>query len=159
LSEFKPEAGTHYRFDYDWEFFPNLWIYRLQASMEHVRAVNDFNNGTNLKFSHTDVGVEFAVKRIFRGVTAETGFRATMRLDSLPSGFVSLSLGKVAYRRNDLTLGIRPAVTFPVMDEVALSLSYEVENTFSPTRSGYFADYNKFNQTAEALFSTVFSNY
>lgn len=155
----KPEEGTHYRFDYDWEFFPDLWIYRLRAFMEHVRAINDFNNGTNLKFAHTDVGAEFDVKRILRGVTFETGIWATMRLDSLASDYVSPTLGRVQYRRNDLTLGFRPAFTLPLVDEVSLNVSYEIVNTFSPTRSAYYADYNKLDQTAGVLLSTEFSNY
>ncbi|MGZ3651781.1 MAG: hypothetical protein ACXWSC_11365, partial [Bdellovibrionota bacterium] len=157
--QFKPEEGTHFRFDYDWEFFPDLWIYRFQASMEHVRAVNDFNNGTNLKFSHTDIGTGFQVKRLFHGIAFEAAWRATMRLDSLQSSYDSPTLGLVRYRRNDLTLALRPAVSLPVADDLAVRVSYEIQNTFSPTGPDDYADYNRLDQTAEVLFTTEFSNY
>jgi hypothetical protein len=159
---FTPQEGTHYRFDYDWEFFPGQWNYRLKALMEHVQAVNDYSNGTKIKYSHTDVGSSFRTQCLLHGVTFEGELSAKVRLDDVNSSWVSVDTGQtVLKRRNDFTVAVRPAISFQLNKELAASLSYELDRTWSPIGRAIddYANFNIIDQRGELQLVTEFSNY
>jgi hypothetical protein len=158
--EFNAEEGTHLRFDYNWEFFPSRWTYRFQAFMEHLRAVNDFDNGTDIKHSHTDLGGLFGLQLMGQGITYEFDFSASFRLDSLPSEYTGRQSGvRLRKRRNDVTIDAKPGVTIPLWRDFDLNAFYEYTRTFSPLRQDDYTDYNMEDHAIELVLLTEFSNY
>lgn len=156
----KPEEGAHFRFDYNWEWFPNQWLYRFQALMEHVHAIDDFNNGTNIRFTHTDVGVSFGTKYLHEGVYYSAAVAGAMRFDSLPSEYQTSFGDKASQRRNDFTLSFRPDVTFPIDSTLSLKVAYEFDRTWSPRPvQPIYPNYNAWNHKGELDLVTEFTNY
>jgi hypothetical protein len=127
-----------------------------------VQAVNDYSNGTKIKYSHTDVGSSFRTQCLLHGVTFEGELSAKVRLDDVNSSWVSVDTGQtVLKRRNDFTVAVRPAISFQLNKELAASLSYELDRTWSPIGRAIddYANFNIIDQRGELQLVTEFSNY
>lgn len=160
VARFRAQEGTHFRFDYNWEFYPAAWLFRFQMFMDHVKAANDFNNGTDITYSHTDFGGDLGAQVHLSGITFGLDAKAIFRFDSLPSRYAAPSTGVSAEKtRQDMNWVLTPSFSVPLFSYMQLYAWYEYNKNSSNIGASDYADYNIVNQIFGARLQTQFSNY
>jgi len=124
-----------------------------------VRAVNDFNNGTDIKYSHTDVGGRFNLQTLAHGITFQFETGGYFRVDNEPSIFFSKTGLKVRKRRNDIGFDVKPNATISLLSELHLNAYYQFSRVFSRMGPEDYSDFNILNHTLGLVLFTEFSNY
>ncbi|MBI3543552.1 MAG: hypothetical protein HY075_09795 [Deltaproteobacteria bacterium] len=152
-NEYKPQAGWHFRFDYNWELFPFPWFASFGAYFEHVRAARDTDdaNALTITYSHNDIGIQLFAEHNFRLFAPGLNTKLYLRNDADVSSFNRLSTGGLTTkRRQDLTLEITPSFTIPLETNYHLYIWYTFSRTFSNLGADDYADRNVRNSTVGA---------
>lgn len=146
--EFVNQAGTHFRFDYNWELFPFPWFESFTAWFEHVKADRDTDNADaiTITYSHNDVGVQSYTEYNFgpftTGLTAKLYFRADDDTSTYPNIFGT----QVTKRRRDILLEAIGSVVVPLRPDLQIYLWAALSRTMSTMGQNDYADYNIRNQ-------------
>ncbi len=157
------EDANHYRFEYSWDFFPQLWTINTQFFVEHAAATDsDAFNGVSGQFnnSHTDVGINVSLQRTFNYFTLGLVGHVVSRNDSAASTYTSPTLGTVISKtREDLELSTQPNITIHLVRSVNLFLWYEVRRIRSNLGPDDYVDRNMTDRTFGLALKTYLSSY
>ena len=153
---FNPQQGTHFRFEYNWEFFVPSWFYRFGWSVEHVKANQDYTDDENnltgknalISYSHTDFGLGGLIERSFRNLSLAVAPEIIVREDSDQSTFALAGTGEsISRRREDLLATVRATLTYTRSTQLQMLLWYEWSQSLSNFGPRDFEDFNYQNQT------------
>jgi hypothetical protein len=160
-SQIEAQQGTHFRFQYAWEFFPRFWYLQGLFWIEHVEADNDVVDGvaTAIPYSHSDVGFQTNLQHDFKLATLGFLPKLMVREDGDVSSYKNSIGQSVAKRRNDFIVSLQPSVTIPILPYVQLFTWYEWNRVFSNMGPGDYADRNLINHTVGVALRTSVSNY
>lgn len=159
----QPSSGSHYRFEYSWEFFPELRYISMLLGIEHVStAVGTLYNGVSglFPFSHTDVDAQFKYEQNFRHLTFGIAPQFAYRIDSESSIYPELNNGQiVAKRRHDWLVGVQPSVTVPLAPQVQLYAWYSYQKVISNIGSNDYVNRNQTDNVVGIALKTTLSTY
>lgn len=147
----KPEAGIHFRFDYNWSYFQFPFSVQTNFAMEHVQAGADQPDDDALSvihYSHSDLSLQavtsYMIWRLIPGFATALYFRN----DSQESRFISpVRLISVSKQRQDFTAEIKPTLTIPIWTHFQIYLWYSYLWATSNLGPDDYVDRNYRNQT------------
>lgn len=153
--------GTHYKFEYSWDFFPPLWYFQGSLWIEHVNSKDDVINGiTNtIPYSHTDLGSRINAQHDFRLFSLGLDSKVYFRIDADTSSFVNQSRSLTNIRRRDVGLSLQPVLTVPLFPFVKTIVWYQWDRILSNIGSNDYANRNLMNQVVGVGLRTSVSNY
>jgi len=158
-----PSAGSHYRFEYSWEFFPELRYISMLLGIEHVSAaVGTLYNGVTglFPFSHTDVDAQFKFEQNFRHLTFGIAPQFAYRIDSESSIYPEQNTGQmVAKQRHDWLLGVQPSVTVPILPQVQLYAWYSYQEIISNIGANDYVNRNQTDNVVGIALKATLSTY
>lgn len=166
--ELQPQQGTHFRFEYNWEFYLPNWFIKYLATVEHVHASADtfgdansaVNSNATLNYSHTDFSLQMVLERNFNWLIASLSPKVLVREDSDSSTYaLTDSQRQASKRRQDLQVVMTPSLTFPLTGALQIYTWYEFNHTFSNFGPRDFNDYNIDNQTIGLGLRGFLSNF
>jgi hypothetical protein len=162
-SELEAEAGSHYRFEYSWEFFPELGYISMLLGVEHASAGTGsiFNGSTGVyPFSHTDLDAKFRFERNFRFLTLGVAPQFAYRVDSEQSVFPEQNTGiSVTKRRHDWLVGTEVSATIPIYQSTQLYAWYDFLGTFSNIGVNDYVNRTQTDNTVGIALKTTLSTY
>lgn len=158
---FQSQQGTHFRFDYNWEFYPENFFIKFVAYFEHVNSDQDSDllNSLSIPYSHNDLGfqgyfdynLKFAILGLYPKIL--------IREDDDASTFLSASSGAfVSKRRQDFQISVQPHVIIPLISYLQLYIYYEINRTYSNIGIDDYQDRNILNQTVGIALRTFVAN-
>jgi hypothetical protein len=145
-----PQSGTHFRFDYNWEFYPESWFVRFFFYLEHVQAGRtvDPSSGGSIPYSHNNIAVqtflEYDLKWMILGLSMKLLFRADDNQASYKVGSANSSF--IYKQRQDVQLYLSPGIAIPIQNGMHLILNYTLNRIFSNIGPLDYADENVFDQ-------------
>lgn len=158
------QEGAHYRFEYQWDFFPPLWFFSTQFFVEHVSADRNVTNlfGVNgdLEMNHTDIGLNLQLDHDFPGFTL--GFKPNFvyRVDSDDSTYPAKSNDiLISKQRQDWTVKLQVNASVPLLASVQIFSWFEWMRVFSNIDSQDYIDRNYKNETVGLGIRTSMSTY
>jgi hypothetical protein len=154
--------GTHYRFEYNWDFFPLSWFFQVLLWIEHQNADNDVVNGvpSPIPYSHTDVGLRVNLQHEFKWLSLGLNSRLISRTDSDTSTYAVRTTGQViTKRRQDFDVVLQPNLSIPLYGTVQLVGWYEWQRIFSNMGPIDYADRNYQNHVVGVALKATVSNY
>jgi hypothetical protein len=161
--EISSQQGSHYRFEYQWEFYPRHWFLTMRLGIEHVSATSAsllFGQTGTFEMSHTDVGSTFKLERDFGKFTLGFLPRLQYRLDSGDSTYQSRSTGaQVSKQRHDFDVTLQGNVSVPLLPSLQLFAWYEWDRIASNIGPDDYVDRNFHNQTVGLGLKTWLSTY
>ena len=162
------QSGSHFRFDYSYDFFPPFWLIRTGFFVEHGAADRDVvqdslgqdSIGAAITNSHSDAGFNFSVQRSFKLFSLGFESNFSFRQNSDHSTYVSPVTGQyVSKTRQDFEIQIRPQFILPVMPFVQLLAWFEWHQIQSNLGTTDYANYNYLNQSVGLSLKAFMSNY
>ena len=158
-ADLRPQEGVHFRFEYNWEFFPQSWVFRFLTFIERTKAAQDFNNGTDITYTHTDIGANLGTRYTRDGIVLGLDLKPSFRTDSLPSYYTNQKGQYTVKQRKDYKIAIQPNLVIPVFSYVQFAMWYEYDRAISNLNADDYANYNLINHTVGMALKTQFSNY
>lgn len=158
------EQGAHYRFEYQWDFYPKNWFFSTMISVEHVSATPAsqlFGSGGFFEMSHTDSGVNFKVERDFSRFTLGFVPQLVFRTDSQATivNAPAVGVSTTSKRRQDYDVSLMTDLTIPLLPSLQLYAWYEWRRIFSDFGPGDYVDRNYNDQTVGVGVKTSLSTY
>lgn len=155
------EEGTHYRFEYSWEFFPPRWFFRTLFFMEHVATDKDHRGVDNtITTSHTDFGLKLKGQYDFGWATVGFTPEFVSRLNSSSSAYISPISGQwISERRKDNQLVLTGSLAVPIVPYLQLYMWYSWNRVFSNVGPEDYTNKNKLDQTIGMALRTYWSSY
>lgn len=150
--ELTAQEGTHFRLEYNWEFYPESWFLRFNGAFEHVSASSDIDSTVlqAITYSHNDLSLQLSAEYNLRKVIFGFSPRVIIRQDDNVSTYAPLTgntgvpIGK---RRQDFQVTLTPSLTLPITNLFQLYAWYELNRIYSNLNSNDYTDRNIVNQT------------
>jgi hypothetical protein len=156
-----PESGTHFRFEYNWEFYPDQYGFRLLAFIEHVAARVDttITPGAQVPYSHNDIGTNLFFDYRFHGVIFSFYPSITVREDDNDSIYEDLNGNTIDKRRTDTSLDFKAKLSVPLNRNFEAIAYYDWNRTYSNIGIGDYIDRNFQDQIVGIGIRTFVTNY
>jgi hypothetical protein len=148
------QAGDHYRFEYDWLFYPEGKEISFGTFIEHVHAAVDSEDSdqSTVNYSHNDLGALFTFLLKLNYIEFGLSPTVTYRQDTNDSSYFVNSIATTK-RRHDWDVDLRAFVAVPLWRSTRLELFYDYNQVFSNfgaadvTSSGSVQNYNVLNRS------------
>jgi hypothetical protein len=156
------ETGSHYRFNYEWDFYPLYWFISSQWAVEHVStsdATNYLGTNGNFSLSHNDISLDLKFHRDFSHFTVGFDPKILTRIDTAASTYVDTTKALISKDRKDWEFHLNGNLTIPVLPAFQLYVWYEwtkIISTYGPTD---YVNRNYTNQTVGVALKTWLSTY
>ena len=161
-SQINATQGSHYRFDFAWDFFPLYWTIATLLTVEHVSSTPtaNFLGSTGLfEMSYNDLSLEAKFEREFNHFAFELSSKLRYRADTADSTYVNGAGTSVSKQRVDIEPTLKALITAPIIPSVQIFTWYEWSNIFSNFGALDFANYNYHNQTVGLGLRASLSTY
>ncbi|MGZ3696398.1 MAG: hypothetical protein ACXVBL_19120, partial [Bdellovibrionota bacterium] len=141
------QAGDHFRFEYEWLFYPSWLEITFGTYIEHVHASvdNEDVDQSSLTYSHNDIGIYGAFLARLRNIEFGAGPLLSMRQDTNDSLFFNNGQ-KITKRRKDMTFGFRATAAVPIQRRIKVETYFDFTRTFSNFEQSDIVNYNVLNR-------------
>jgi len=155
------QAGSHFRFDYRWEFFQQASYANIALWVEHVAAGRKVNSVdlSRLNFSHTDLGTEIYLERQFRRIMVGLYVKTYLREDRNDSSYYSSTQTLITKRRQDLNLSLGPNLIFSLGATAQLIAAYRFNRNYSNFAGRDYFDATYADHTVQIAFRKFWGNF
>jgi hypothetical protein len=163
IGDISSQQGAHYRFEYDWEFYPESWVINTTFAVEHVSATPAtvlFGNAGFFEMSHTDLEGDMRFERDLGLLTVGFVPRFKYRVDSSDSQYVRRSDGVgITKHREDWDVALRWQAYVPIFRKYQIVGWYEWRRIFSNIGPDDYIDRNYRSETVGVAIRTSLSTY
>jgi hypothetical protein len=160
-----PEGGTHFRFEYNWEFYPENYYIHFLAFIEHTSAGDDTLTfpASDIPYSNNQLGTSVNLDYRFHGFTLSFNPSFTFRIDDNPSIYqVTDFFGNTSITsklRQDKMIDLKARVSFPISRNLEVIAFYDYNRVYSNIGVEDYFDRNYQDQTVGIGFRTFVTNY
>ena len=146
-SSLTTQQGTHFRFEYDWLFYPGWYELNFGSFIEHTKAAADQDTAlsASISYSHNDIGLYFSFLARFNLWQMSLNLNGSTRQDTNDSQFLENGI-PATRRRVDYIIGILPQLSFALEKSLKLNLFFNYTRTYSNMGSASYQDYNVLNR-------------
>ncbi len=149
---YRSQSGTHFRFDYTWEYFPVTWFAKALFVLEHTQAGREtaFFANSNIPYSHNDVFISGTIEAPWRSFVLNLYTKFLLRYDDNNSVYNTggPSGPTVRKQRTDFTITLQSSISYPVGRGFYLFGYYRWDRNFSNIGK---SDYDNKNYEAHEL--------
>jgi hypothetical protein len=141
------QAGDHYRFQYDWLFYPEGAEVSFGTFIEHVHATVDKEDTdqSSVNYSHNDIGLLLTILFKFRFIEFGIGPTVAYRQDTNDSSYF-INGAPISKRRHDFDVDARAHLGIPLQRYSKLELFYDYGQVFSNFSAVDVQNYNYLNR-------------
>ena len=157
-----PAQGSHYRFEFAWDFYPLYWTVSTLFAVEHVSGtpVSEFlGSQGNFEMSHNDLSMEFKFDRAFKRFELELEPKFKYRLDTSDSTYASKEGPIVNRQREDFEASIKSTISIPLAPSIKFFAWYEWDNVYSSVNFDDYANFNYHNHTFGLGLNATLTSY
>ena len=149
VPDLRSQAGYHYRFEYDLQFFPTRYQLHTLFYFEHVSAGEDADpvSGSLIPYSHNDIGVHAFFDYDFKFMILSFYPKFQIREDDYGADYISTDVGPTNKQRQDISIALQPNATFRLTSGLQFFAWYEWSRTFSNIGPADYQDHNVLDQT------------
>lgn len=142
------QAGEHYRFEYEWLFYPEGREISFGTFFEHVHAAvdNQASDQSSVNYSHNDMGLYGSILAKFKLIEFGISSAVTLRQDTNDSTYFIDSISTTK-RRHDLDFDMRAHIGVPLERRSKMELYYDYDQVFSNFGAVDVQNYNLLNRT------------
>ena len=158
------QSGTHFSFNYEWQWTIPTWEFTVSPFVDHVTADADLDQNASGRFqipyTYTAFGALFAIEHSMGKLSVGLYARLNLRFDQLDSTYPKLgSIGTVTKTRQDQNLDSKLIITVPVNTSFQLIGWYEWIKTWSNLGPSDYEDRNSLDQIAAIGLKYLYSSY
>lgn len=161
LDVMAPEGGTHFRFEYNWEYYFPKTYFRLMTYIEHVSAQEDTTlvlHG-DIPYSNNNFGLGLYFDYPYRGLLFSLYPSVSFREDDNDSLYPNSSGVLITKRREDQTLDLKLKVAYPITPKLETIAYYEWNRTYSNMGASDYLDRNFANQIVGVGLRALLTSY
>ena len=161
LDVVQPESGTNFHFEYNWEFYPQVWFFRLMAYIQHVSAEEEttITPGADVPYTHNDVGASLFFDYRYKSMTFSFYPSFSVRADDNVSIYQDNSGNIVNKQRADQSVDLRLRAAIAINRSLEAFTYYDWTRTYSNIGFNDYLDRNYTDQTFGVGLRTFVTNY